>query len=43
MNVEVENLGGDVNDCWVVLTSFGISPSKSLGSHWESAFEALAG
>lgn len=35
-NVEVNNLGGDVNDCWVVLTSYGLSPEKSLGSSWQS-------
>lgn len=34
VDVEVQNNGGDVNDCWVVLTSFGISPSKDLGSVW---------
>ena len=32
--VEVANLGGDVNDCWVVLTSYGISPCDDLGSTW---------
>lgn len=35
-DVEVANNGGDVNDCWVVLTSYGISPSTDLGSVWES-------
>lgn len=33
-NVEVANNGGNKNDCWVVLTSYGISPSKELGSVW---------
>lgn len=32
--VEVANNGGNVNDCWVVLTSYGISPCKALGSVW---------
>lgn len=35
MTVEVANTGGDVDDCWVVLTSYGMSPSIDLGSHWE--------
>jgi len=35
-NVEVANEGGDVNRAWVTLTSYGISPDKSLGSHWEN-------
>jgi hypothetical protein len=35
--VTVRNLGGDVNDCWVMLTSYGMSPSEDLGSVWESA------
>jgi hypothetical protein len=34
--VEVTDLGGDRNDCWVVLTSYGISPGKELGSAWQS-------
>lgn len=34
VDVEVTNTGGDVNDCWVILTSFGISPSDALGSRW---------
>lgn len=34
--VEVANHGGDRNDLWVVLTSYGISPDKSLGSVWET-------
>ena len=33
--VEVNNLGGDVNDAWVVLTSYGISPADDLGSSWQ--------
>jgi hypothetical protein len=32
--VEAE-AGADRDRCWVILTSFGISPSASLGSHWE--------
>ncbi len=35
-NVEVANHGGDRNDLWVVLTSYGISPAKSLGSMWQT-------
>jgi hypothetical protein len=35
-DVEVVNYGGDVNDAWVVLTSYGISPSKDLGSRWQT-------
>ena len=35
-DVEILNTGGDVNDLWVVLTSFGIDPSKDLGSVWQS-------
>ena len=38
-NVEVVNEGGDVNDCWVVLTSYGILPSKSLGSAWQEVLQ----
>ena len=34
--VEVANNGGDRNDCWVMLTSYGMSPSKDLGSVWEA-------
>lgn len=34
--VEVANLGGDVNDCWVTLTSYGISPAEDLGSTWQT-------
>ncbi len=33
---EVAHQGGDRNDCWVVLTSYGMSPSADLGSVWES-------
>ena len=33
--VEVNNLGGNVNDAWVVLTSYGISPADDLGSAWQ--------
>lgn len=34
-NVEVANAGGDVNDAWVILTSYGISPCEALGSDWQ--------
>jgi hypothetical protein len=34
--VEVQNVGGNVNDFWVVMTSYGMSPSKNLGSHWQT-------
>ena len=34
--VEVADLGGNKNDAWVVLTSYGISPEKALGSVWQS-------
>lgn len=34
-SVEVVNRGGNVNDCWAALTSYGISPSKALGSIWQ--------
>lgn len=34
-SVEVADLGGDRNNCWVVLTSFGMSPSDELGSFWQ--------
>lgn len=34
--------GADVNDCWVLLTSYGISPSPELGSRWESVLGATA-
>lgn len=40
--VEVANTGGDVNDCWVVLTSYGISPAPELGSRWEAVLGATA-
>ena len=40
--VEVENRGGDVDDCFVVLTSYRISPSVELGSTWESTLGASA-
>lgn len=35
-NVEVANLGGDVNHAWVILTSYGITPGDELGSVWQS-------
>ena len=35
-NVELSNQGGKASDLWVVLTSYGISPSKSLRAHWQS-------
>ncbi len=37
-NVEVANHGGNANEAWVILTSFGISPSAELGSTWEEVF-----
>ena len=41
-DVEVLNLGGDVDDCWFWLTSYGISPSPDLGSSWENVLGASA-
>jgi hypothetical protein len=41
-HIEVEDLGGDRDDCWVVLTSFGICPSADLGSVWEQHLGATA-
>ena len=35
-SVEVANNGGDVNDAWVVLTSYGITPAGDLGSAWQA-------
>lgn len=35
-NVEVAILGGDKNDCWVVLTSYGITPNSNLNSDWQT-------
>jgi hypothetical protein len=35
-SVEIADQGGDVNRCWVILTSYGISPDASLGSRWEN-------
>lgn len=35
-NVEIADLGGDVNRAWVILTSYGIAPDATLGSHWEN-------
>ena len=32
--VLVENRGGNRNNLWVVLTSYGLSPERSLGAHW---------
>lgn len=34
--VLVENRGGNRNDLWVVLTSYGLSPERELGAHWAS-------
>lgn len=34
-HVEIDG-DGDVNDCWVVLTSYGISPGVELGSTWQT-------
>jgi hypothetical protein len=36
-SVEILNTGGDVNDLWVVLTSYGITPGNNLGSVWQTA------
>lgn len=37
MDVEVTHDGtGDVDDAWVILTSYGISPSDGLGSRWST-------
>ena len=33
-NVELD-VHGDRDNAWVVLTSYGISPSADLGSRWE--------
>jgi hypothetical protein len=33
--LEVINHGGDVDDCWVVLTSYGMSPGDELGAYWQ--------
>ena len=38
-NVEVVNEGGDVNDCWVVLSSYGILPGSSLNSVWQEVLQ----
>jgi|TARA_R110000824_G_scaffold132802_1_gene295377 hypothetical protein len=35
-NIEVANHGGDQNDCWFMLTSYGMNPSDGLGSVWQS-------
>lgn len=35
-SVEVANNGGDVNDAWVVLTSYGMTPAEDLGSVWQT-------
>lgn len=34
-SVEIADQGGDVDKAWVILTSYGISPDATLGSHWE--------
>lgn len=34
-SVEVANHGGNVNDAWVVLTSYGMTPGDDLGSAWQ--------
>lgn len=34
--VEIANHGGNADDAWVVLTSYGISPAKELGSFWQT-------
>jgi len=40
--VVVQQTGGDRDDCWVVLTSYGMSPSADLGSRWEQHLGASA-
>lgn len=34
--VEIENVGGCVDAAWMQLTSYGMSPSKDLGSVWDT-------
>lgn len=34
--VEITDEGGDKDDLWVVLTSYGISPDEALGSVWQT-------
>jgi len=36
MEVLVDRAACDVNDAWVVLTSYGFSPSDDLGASWQS-------
>lgn len=36
VDVETQLLGSDRNNAWVVLTSFGMTPSAGLGSHWQT-------
>jgi hypothetical protein len=33
--LEVSDNGGDRDDCWIVLTSYGMSPSDNLGAYWQ--------
>lgn len=35
--IEVHDNGGDRDDLWVVLTSYGMSPGADLGSVWSGA------
>lgn len=42
VEVEVQDASADVNDCWVILTSYGISPSAELGSTWERTLGVTA-
>lgn len=43
VEVAVEATGDvDRNDVWVVLTSYGMSPSVGLGSDWEAFLGASA-
>lgn len=35
-DVELSLIDANVNDVWVVLTSYGIVPSDHLGSAWQS-------
>lgn len=36
MEVLVDRAACDVDDAWVLLTSYGFSPSDSLGARWQS-------
>lgn len=36
MEVLVDRSACDVDDAWVLLTSYGFSPSDDLGAYWQS-------